>query len=410
MNTPEECIRDMVSSLHDEMSAETDRRIRNDLMAVMDRKRQANRAMRRRSFYDQLLSLVRTRSFRVASVSVLIVALALPLLLLNSSTTRASAVEQTLNAIVRVKTVHMAGEFQLQGKFECWMRFEDNADEPAYLWLVLPRIPHKQRVCTPELSYVINPRTKALFQCRRDERKQDWIIRFSSFFEDAVERAEKGGGVTIGREVDSESGTEFTVVHLKSASAEQKVLVDPTTKLPVRFVTVRDETPARMKRPLAIRSLDWIRYNEPVPGGLFDIPTGAAVVSEEPDTDAMPDNGQDATGLSREEACRALVQRMGRAMIEGNIAEFRQCAPFFWVVPDETLAQGFAAAEKSGRAPVDLIVKGKAYQEGDHWFIPCSIVNRNGSREDSTAMIKFYRFGDMERCIVIGSKEKGMYD
>jgi hypothetical protein len=257
---------------------------------------------------------------------------------------------------------------------------------------------------------MINARTKALFKCRRDERKQDWLIRFSSFFQDAVERAEKGGGVTIGREVDSESGREFTVVHLKSATGEQKCFVDPATKLPVRFVTLRDETPARMRRPLTIRSLDWIRYNEPVPDGLFDIPADAKVVAEEADIAATPDNGQDATGLSREEACRALVQRMGRAMIEGNIAEFRQCAPFFWVVPDETLAQGVAAAEKSGRAPVEMTVLGQAYQEGNHWFIRCGMRFRNGSRDESTAMIKFYRFGDQERCIVIGSKEKGAYD
>jgi hypothetical protein len=410
MNTPEENIRTMVSNLNDEMSAGADLRIRDSLVAAMDRKRQANRAVCGWHFRDQLLSLVRIRSFRLAFASVLIVALALPLLLLNPSTTRAYAVEEMLNAIVLVKTVHMAGEFQLQGQFECWMRFEDKADEPTYLWLGSPRIPHLQRVCTPDLSYKINPRTKALFKCRRDERKQDWLIRFSSFFTDAIKAAERGGGVTIGREVDSENGREFTVVHLKSATREQKVLVDPTTKLPVKFITVRDESPARMNRPLAIRSLDWIRYNEPVPDGLFDIPVGAKIVSEEADIDAMPDNGQDATGLSREEACRTLVQRMGRAMIEGNIAEFRQCAPFFWVVPDEMLTQGFAAAEKSGRAPVELTVLDKAYQEGDHWFIRCGIRYRNGSGDESTAMIKFYRFGDAERCIVIGSKEKGAYD
>jgi hypothetical protein len=149
-------------------------------------------------FRDQLLSIVRTRAYRLASALVLVLALVLPFLLLNSTTTRAYAVEETLNALVRVKTVHMAGEFHRQGKFECWMRFENNADEPAYLWLVLPRIPDLQRVCTPELSYRINPRTKALFQCRRDERKQDWIIRFSSFFSDTVEAAEKGGESRLG--------------------------------------------------------------------------------------------------------------------------------------------------------------------------------------------------------------------
>jgi hypothetical protein len=133
-------------------------------------------------------------------------------------------------------------------------------------------------------------------------------------------------------------------------------------------------------------------------------------VTEEPDVLASPDSGFNPAGMTREEACRALVQEMGRAMIAGDVDGLRKCAPFFWVVKDETFSHARAAAEKSGTMPVELTVRGEAYQEGGHWFIACSIRNRNGNREDSTAMIKFYRFGNQERCIVIGSKEKGVYD
>lgn len=89
MNTPEECLRDVVSGLHNELSAATDRRTRADLVAVMDRKREANRAVRRRNFRDQLLSLVRTRSFRFASASVLIAALGVIILFGSSRRTPA---------------------------------------------------------------------------------------------------------------------------------------------------------------------------------------------------------------------------------------------------------------------------------------------------------------------------------
>lgn len=410
MNTPDERIKDLVSGLRDVTSAETDRRILCDVLAVMDRRRGASENLTEQHFLTWLMKIVQTGSFRFASAVALILAVILPVVLLNSSTGRAYAVGETLKAIGRVKTVHMAGELY-QGKFECWMRFDDNPDEPAYLWLVIPRIPNLQRVCTPEMSFTFNPLTKALFKCRRDERKQPWILRFSSFFTNALETAGKGNDVTISRETDSKTGEEQIVVHLKSATREQEVFVNPTTKLPVRFITLRDDNPkVSMRHGLAIRNLDWIRYNEPVPKGLFDVPADAKVVTEEPDVLASPESGLDSTGMSRKEACRVLVQQMGQAMIDGDVAGIRKCAPFFWVVKDETFAQARAAAEKSGRTPVEFTVKGDAYQDGDHWFIPCSIRNRNGSREDSTAMIKFYRFGNQERCIVIGSKEKGVYD
>jgi hypothetical protein len=410
MKTPDESIRELVSNLHDETSAETDRRILADVMAVMDRKRNVSRALHRQDFRDQFMRMMHSRLFRFASATVLVLALILPFLLLNSSTTRAYALEDTLNAIDRLKTVHMAGEFY-QGNFECWMQFDDNPDKPAYLWLVIPRIPNLQRVCTPELSFAFNPRTKALFECRRDERKQAWIIRFGSFFKEILAAAKTENAATIGTETDPQTGKELIAVHLQSKTREQKFLVDPATKLPVKFITLRDDAPQEsMKRGLAIRNLDWIRYNEPVPKGLFDVAAGATVVSEEPDVLATPENGLDSAGMSREDACRALVERMGQAAIEGDVAKIRQCAPFFWVVKDEVFAQARATAEKTGRIPVEVTVQGKAYQEGDHWFIPCVLRNRNGSREASTAMIKFYRFGDQERCTIIGTKEKGVYD
>lgn len=410
MKTPEDSLRELVSNLHDETSAETDRRILGGISAAMDRKRNARKAKRQMPLRNRLMKVLESRVFRFASATVVVLGLALPLLFLHSSATRAYALEDTLNAIDRIRTVHMAGEFY-QGKFECWMQFEENPDQPAYLWLVIPRIPNLQRICTPRQSFTFNPRTQALYQCRRDERKQSWIIHFGSFFKEALAAAQKQNGVTIGTEIDSQTGRELITVDLRSKTREQKFFVDPATQLPVRFVTVRDDAPrASMRRGLAIRNLDWIRYNEPVPKGLFDFPPGATVVSEEPDVLATPENGLDAAGMSKEEACRALLERMGQAMIEGDIAKLRQCAPFFWVVKDETFAQARASAEKTGRVPVEVTAQGKAYQEGDHWFLPCVIRNRNGSVETSTAMIKFYRFGYQERCMVIGSKEKGVYD
>lgn len=410
MKSPEESIRELVSSLHDETSAEADRRILMELSAVMDRKRNARRGIPLTRWRNRLGRILENRLFRFASATVVALAVVLPFLLLHSSTTRAYALEDTLKAIDRIRTVHMAGEFY-QGKFECWMQFEDNPDEPAYLWLVSPRIPNLQRICTPEESFTFNPRTKALFQCRRDERKQPWIIHFGSFFKESLAAAKTEKGVSIGKETDAQTSRELITVDLRSKTRDQKFFVDPATKLPVRFVTLRDDTPqVTTRRGLAIRNIDWIRYNEPVPQGLFDVSAGATVVSEEPDVFATPENGLDAVGLSREDACRALLKRMGQAMIDGDIAKLRQCAPFFWVVKDETFAQARATAEKTGRIPVELTVQGNAYHEGDHWFLPCAIHNRNGSVEHSTAMIKFYRFGDQERCMVIGSKEKGVYD
>ena len=144
------------------------------------------------------------------------------------------AVEQTLEAIKRIETVHLAGEFYRQGEFECWMVFAGDPDQPTHLWLGgLPFGPHT-KICTPEHVFGLNRRTKAVHIAERDERHQAWVLRFGRFFEEAVEAADRDDSVEVSTERDPTTQEEVIVVRITTPKREREFHVDPETKLPSR--------------------------------------------------------------------------------------------------------------------------------------------------------------------------------
>jgi hypothetical protein len=100
-------------------------------------------------------------------------------------TTPVFAIEPTLAALKQVKTVHMRGEFYMQGQFECWMRFEGDPDKPTHLWLGLPGKP-LCKICSPDGVFGLNRRTNRVHFARRDERNKPWLIKFGRFWENVL--------------------------------------------------------------------------------------------------------------------------------------------------------------------------------------------------------------------------------
>jgi hypothetical protein len=355
--------------------------------------------------------IMKSKTARISAAALVIIAAALVFEgLFNRGTTPAYAVEQTFEAIKNIQTVHMAGEFY-QGKFECWMTFAGNTDSPEYLWLIIPRIPNMQRVCTPTSSHVYNPRTNVVYPCRRDERNKYWVLHFASFFEDTVERAGKTDSVNVYNETQPDNGTEVIVVHISTKNREQKLFIDPETKLPISFQTLWDNAPHELTRKgLAIKNIEWIKYNEEPPEGIFDSPGNAKVVTEEPDIYVDPDSGLAADGLTPEKACIEITTQAGQALVAGDISKFRELAPFFRVVSDETWSKAREKAKAANHLVVEFVITGSPYEEGDRWFVPCKTTYSNGTIEHTTPMIKFYKIEGRQRCYIIGSKEKGVYD
>jgi hypothetical protein len=135
--------------------------------------------------------IMKSRRTKFTAAAVIIVAVIAISVSVLDMATLAYALEQTIDAIKKVKTVHMVGEFYGRGAFECWLRFDGDPDVPTHMWLSLHRI-HLEKICSPDGLFHFNKRTHYLFFISQDQRGRTWIIKFGSFFKNTVQGNETG--------------------------------------------------------------------------------------------------------------------------------------------------------------------------------------------------------------------------
>jgi hypothetical protein len=351
---------------------------------------------------------MRNKTTSLAAAAIVVVAVVLGISIFHEGAAPAYAVDQTVAAIKEIKTVYMAGEFYLQGKFECWMRFDGNPDRPTHVWL--GREGHwMSKICSPDGVFGLNKRTNRIHFATRDERGMAWIPKFGRLFDGLVTKAKKTDAIKISNRVEPD-GREMLVVRIETPKRVQEFVVDPNTKLPIRFTTVRDDAPQEMMRtPLAVKHLTEIRYNETPPAGIFARSADATVVEQEVDCWVDPDSGLAVGEMTHEEACRELVNQACQAMIDVNETRLQNLALFYRLWPDQ-LWQQVRQMKEAGQWVQDYKITGEPYPEGDVWFLPTELKLASDKTEVQTVMIKFYTFDGNTRCFSIGSKEKGVVD
>ncbi len=346
---------------------------------------------------------------KLTAAVVIIFAAILVISLVNNTATSVYAFNQTVNAIKKVETVYMAGEFYKQGKFECWMKYDGNPDKPTHVWLGRDGEP-LCKICSPDGVFGLNKRTNRVHFATRDERSKSWILNFGSFFKDSVKNTGQSESVKVFKEINPETQEEIIIVQIKTATREQRFLVDPVTKLPVSFETVRDDDPMEMmKKTLAVKNLTEIRYNEEPPEGIFDLPSDAVVVEEEVDCMVDPDSGLIADGMTKQEACTEIVKRTGQALIDVDIDTLCKLDLFYRLYPPEIWEQ-IKKLKEEGQWVKEVLITDEPYREGELWYVPLEIKGKNGQNEVQNSMIKFYELEGKNYCFIIGSKEKGVVD
>jgi len=156
-----------------------------------------------------------------------------------------------------------------------------------------------------------------------------------------------------------------------------------------------------LRWPLAVKTLEWIRYNEQPPEGLFDMPAGARIVDKEIDALVHPDAGILAEGLSPEQACVEIMTTIVQAITDEDRETFQRL--FMLPLPDR------AWQKLLGQRPMRL-EHDEPYREGDCWYLPCRLISSDGRTQNTTPMIKFYEIEGKTYGFRIGSKEHGVID
>ncbi len=284
----------------------------------------------------------------LTAVAIIVVAIVLGLSVFHSGATPAYAVTDTIKAMKEIETVYMKGEFYLQGQFECWMRFEGNPDRPTHVWLGRAG-ENLCKICSPAGVFGFNQRSNRVHFARRDERGKSWIPKFGSLFKDATRRAGRGNAVTIHDQLDEATGATLIAIDINSPKRQQRFLVDPETKLPVRFETLR------------------------------------------------------------EEACLELTRQTCQAMVDLDRAKLESLALFFRLWPPQIWEQ-VEKMKAAGQWVQSYEITGEPYQEGDRRYVPTQVKGPGDNTEVQTVMIKFYDFDGATHAFSIGSKEKGVVD
>jgi hypothetical protein len=385
---------------------EMDKRILDDALTEMENSHKTLSAANRPNTWRNIMKNQKTK---LATAAAIILAIILSISVLDKSTMPAYAVEQTVEAIKKIKTVYMKGEFYKQGQFECWMKYDGDPDKPTHVWLGKAGWPIC-KICSPDGVFGLNKRTNRVHFAVRDERNKDWILKFGSFFKDAVKKAGKTDSVNIYSEEDPNTDREFIIVYIKTSNREQKFIVNPETKLPVKFTTVRDDAPMEMMRKtLAVKNLTEIRYNEQPPESIFDLPADAKIVKDEVDCLVDPDSGLIADGMTAEQACLEIAKQTGQALVDVDRDKLCKLDLFFRLWPAQIWEQ-VRKMKEAGQWVKEVVIMGEPYHEGQLWYVPLEIRSQTGKNEVQNAMIKFYELEGKTLCFIIGSKEKGVVD
>lgn len=373
-------------------------RLEDDLLAALARQDQSKGTV------SAWRMVVRSRTTKLVAAVVIAAGIMVAVLLMDKTTAPAYAVEQTIDAIKAVRTVHMAGEFYRQGAFECWLRFDGGPDVPTHMWLFSPRL-NLCKICSPAGLFHFNQKTNYIFHTGQDQRERTWRLGFGSFFEAAVQAASQHDSVTL----SDEKG--FIAVHINRLKREQKILVDAQTKLPVSFSTTWEGAPLEMikKQALTIKNLAWIRYNRAPPEGIFDVPADAQLVQNDFDCWVDPNAGLVADGMTRQDACPAIVKQTGRALVNMDIDTLCKLNLAYLAVPPEMWDET-RRMKALGQGVDELVITGDAYEEGEFWHVPYALRMGDGKREVNTAMIKFYKIEGRTLCLIVGAMAGGVAD
>ncbi|HUW19347.1 MAG TPA: hypothetical protein VMW16_08600 [Sedimentisphaerales bacterium] len=273
-----EHIEGRIRKLHFEAGAALHDRILRDVLKAHDKSKNIKSAVMQPNVWRIIM---KTRIAKVAAAAAIIVAVGLTLTVFDKSLSSAYAIEQTIEAMRSIHSVHAYCTDWDNSKGETWVQIDPETGQEEYY--------HADQgnlliVGTPEATYYYY-KDKNLVRIR-DEYVPASEVRFSRFFEDMVKWIQQyHGELWFYFEFDEGLQKEVIMVHGSiptQGDIEEKefvVRVDPRTKLAISLEMIKCG-PGE-----GVRSVDRVEYNVTIPEGIFEftIPDGAKVVYEKKD-------------------------------------------------------------------------------------------------------------------------------
>ena len=336
-----------------------------------------------------------------AAIAAGLIAIVYWLTLSDKGVTEAYAIDQTLEAMKTVTSVHFKAELYKQGNIECWMLFDKSHREPTHVCLYMPGFPIR-KIDSPNGSFAYNEATNRYRINRRDERNANWYPNFANFFEESLKKAEKSDTVTIVEEFNNELQKQVIVISVDEGDRQCRYLIDAETKLPTRFTSTETTNLKKwMRETIAVKNMSQIEYNLPNSEGLFDTPADAEQVTEEIDVMVRPGSGMEVGDLTHQQACEKLANEFVNAVAAFDFEKAKSLYFPLMVPSPEKLAMMKLVKKAAGNTPLIKILElGQVYESGAYWFLPCKVRELGGNIKDDPLRIRFYELNSIQYCII----------
>lgn len=348
--------------------------------------------------------IMKSRITKLATAGVIIIAVMLGLTtILEQGATPAYAIEQTIEAMQDITTVHMFCRDWDNRRFEMWMALNTESGLPDYCYSYCPDY-EVTNISTPTVSYQYNKRMNQVIVNKG--KLYHFDVRFDKMFEDLLETAkENENNVKIYREANPVTGRKLIIVVAEeNKDSAWKFLIDPETKLPIEMHCLKSNQPG-----MFIRDIDEIYFNEELPEGIFDfqIPEGAVVsnVDEEAKLLSDPNYGISSEGLTQQEAAEQIASEYWQAIINVDLEKVKKVYPSTNTNRTEEEIRAKYKEVFGDYMPIELVEVGQLYVEhncGLGKVLPCIVKFEDGSLKEFKIIVKFRDIDGESSCVIAG--------
>jgi hypothetical protein len=328
-------------------------------------------------------------------------------LVLNHSTTSAWAIEQAIEALEVYKAVRMTGATTVGGAFapaELWARADATGARSA---AILARSDSFTAWVKDNQTYVydhahntvtVEPAITMGLSPWLGPRFLTTLSRLPNY------KAVEGADPTTGQK------RILVTASLESSTGPQSFLIefDTKTKLPVSITHWLNLD----RRGAPDFSFDKIVYFEDLPDSAFQFepPAGVTFVEKPltiPDANlpmlSNPKHGISAEGLTREEACRKLLEQFWSAVLNDDLARIRQLCPVTATWPDRLLLDVMAEDEVVELLKIGNIEKEGRSKLGPLALVPSHVRCRDGRVREIKIVVQFRQSEQGASCVIHGN-------
>lgn len=334
---------------------------------------------------------MKKRITKLGAAAIVLIAVILSIKLV----TPAYAIEQTIEAIQKISSIHLFGRGWDGKKFELWMTVNPETGLPERYYMRHPKF-GVTIVSTPEVSYQHVEMLNSVFVSKGKLFNMD--LRFDRILEDVVEGADEEGIRIHGRK-DPVTGEKLYVIDIVNQLNEWRFIIDAQTKLPVSMHCIRSEQIGEFAR-----DIDEFRFDEQVPVEMFEfeLPEEVNVVDLDHKLGLWndPDYGINTEGLSKAEGAALATEEYWQAVIDSDQERLNTICPEPFMDAEQIFPLIFGE-----KTPAEYIKAGEPYL--DHNFglglmTPCTLKLDDGTTKEVKIVTRFREIDGKSSCIVAG--------